>query len=149
MKFHLGGVLHAGSLAARHRVAGNELHACRAHGLHRLHKAGLYAGHIRENAAGLEQMPVGFEPLQQGCGVQTEDDVVGLLHQILKIVGLAAGDIAVAEGVLQMPLAAVDAVHMEAGFRQLQCVLAAQQAKAHHEITLCFIQHVPPPRPRA
>ena len=25
----------------------------------------------------------------------------------------------------------------------------AQQAKAHHEITLCFIQHVPPPRPRA
>ena len=94
-------------------------------------------------------MAVGLEPVDEGRGVEAEDDVVGLLHQILKIVGLAAGNIAVAEGVLQMPLAAVDAVHMEAGFRQLQCVLAAQQAKAHHEITLCFIQHVPPPRPMA
>ena len=94
-------------------------------------------------------MPVGAEPLDEGCGVQTEDDVVGLLHQILKIVGLAAGDIAVAEGVLQVPLTAVDAVHMEAGFGQLQRVLAAQQAKAHHEITFRFIQHIPPPRPMA
>ena len=89
------GVLHAGSLAACHRVAGNELHARRAHGLHRLHKAGLYAGNIGKDAAGLEQMAVGAEPLDEGRGVQTKDDVVGAAHKVLKIVGLAAGDIAV------------------------------------------------------
>ena len=94
-KVHLGGVLHAGSLTACHRVAGDELHARRAHGLHRLHKAGLYAGNIGKDAAGLEQMAVGAEPLDEGRGVQTKDDVVGAAHKVLKIVGLAAGDIAV------------------------------------------------------
>ena len=81
-------------------------------------------------------MAVGPEPLDQGRGVQTEDDMIGLTHQILKIVGLAAGDIAVVEGILQMALAAVDAVHMEPGPAQLQSVLAAQQTQAHNEITL-------------
>ena len=94
-KIHLGGVFHAGSFAACHGVAGNELHARRAHGLHRLHKAGLYAGNIGKDAAGLEQMAVGAEPLDEGRGVQTKDDVVGAAHKVLKIVGLAAGDIAV------------------------------------------------------
>ena len=94
-------------------------------------------------------MPVGLEPLEQGRGVQAENDVVGTAHKVLKIVGLAAGDIAVLQRILQVPLAAVDAVHMETGFCQLQRVLAAQQAQAHHEITFCFIQHIPPPRPRA
>ena len=94
-------------------------------------------------------MAVGAEPLDEGRGVQTKDDVVGAAHKVLKIVGLAAGDIAVLQRVLQMPFAAVDAVHMEAGFRQFQRVFAAQQAKAHHEITFCFIKHIPPPRPRA
>ena len=148
-KVHLGSVLHAGGLTACHGVAGNELHPCRAHGLHRLHKAGLDAGHIREDAAGLEERAVGFEPLQQGRGVQAEDDVVGLLHQIFKIMGLAAGNVAVVEGILQVPLAAVDAVHMETGFGQLQGILAAQQTKTHHEITFCFVKHILPPHPKA
>ena len=94
-------------------------------------------------------MPVGLEPLEQGRGVQAENDVVGTAHKVLKIVGLAAGNVAVVEGVLQMTFAAVDAVHMETGFRQLQRVLAAQQAQTHHEITFRFIQHIPPPRPMA
>ena len=64
-KIHLGGVLHAGGLAACHGVAGNELHPRRAQGLHRLHKAGLDAGNIRKDAPGLEQMAVGTEPVQQ------------------------------------------------------------------------------------
>ena len=135
-KIHLGGVLHAGGLTARHGVAGNELHARPAHGLNGLHQTGLYARHIGKDAALLQQVAVGPEPLDQGRGVQTKDDMIGLTHQILKIVGLAAGDIAVVEGILQMALAAVDAVHMEPGPAQLQGVLAAQQAQAHNEITL-------------
>ena len=83
-----------------HGVTGDELHTVRAEGLHRLHKAGLDAGHIREDAAGLEEGAVGLEPLDQGRGVQAEDDMVGLTHQILKIVGLAAGNVAVVEGIL-------------------------------------------------
>ena len=113
---HLRRVLHAGSLPPRHGVTGDELHTVRAKGLHRLHKAGLDAGHIREDAAGLEEGPVGLEPLDQ---------------------------------ILQMALAAVDAVHMEPGLGQLQRVLAAQQTQTHNEITLCFIQHPVPPRPMA
>ena len=148
-KIHLGGVFHAGSLAACHRVAGDELDPRRAEGLHRLHQAGLDAGHIREDAAGLEERAVGYEPFQQGRRVQAEDDVVGLLHQIFKIMGLAAGNVAVVKGILQVPLAAVDAVHMEAGFGQLQGILAAQQTKTHHEITFCFVKHILPPHPKA
>ena len=55
----------------------------------------LDAGNIGKDAAGLEQMAVGAEPLDEGRGVQTKDDVVGAAHKVLKIVGLAAGDIAV------------------------------------------------------
>ena len=51
--------------------------------------------------------------------------MVGLPDKILKIVGLTAGDIAVLQRVLQVSLAAVDAVHMEACAGQLQRVLAA------------------------
>ncbi len=130
-------------------MAGNELHARRAHGLHRLHQPGLDAGYIGKDAAGLDEVAVGFEPFQQGSGVQAKDDVVGLLHQILKIVGLAALNVAVVQGILQVAFAAVDAVHMETGLAQLQRILAAQQAQAHNEIPFCFIQHVPPPRPKA
>ena len=93
-------MLDAGGLAARHRVAGNELHTRRAHRLHRLHKAGLDAGDVGEDAAGLEKRAVCPEPVDEGRGVQAEDDVVGLRDKILEIVGLAAGDIAVVEGVL-------------------------------------------------
>ena len=130
-------------------MTGDELHTVRAEGLHRLHKAGLDAGHIREDAAGLEEGAVGLEPLDQGRGVQAEDDMVGLPHKILKIVGLAADDVALIQRILQMALAAVDAVHMEPGLGQLQRVLAAQQTQTHNEITLCFIQHPVPPRPMA
>ena len=148
-KIYLGGVLHAGSLAACHGVAGNELHPRRAQCLHRLHKAGLYAGNIRKDAPGFDQMAVGAKPVQQRGGVQAKDDMVGLPDKVLKIVGLAAGDIAVLQRVLQMSLAAVDAVHMEAGAGQLQRVLAAQQTQTHYEITFCFIKHLLPPRQAA
>ena len=148
-KIHLGGVLHAGSLAACHGVAGDELHPRRAQRLHRLHKAGLDAGNIRKDAPGLEQGTVGSEPVQQRGGVQAKDDMVGLPDKILKIVSLTAGDIAVLQRVLQVSLAAVDAVHMEAGAGQLQRVLAAQQTQTHYEITFCFIKHLLPPRQAA
>ena len=72
--------------------------------------------------------------------------MVGLPDKVLKIVGLTAGDIAVLQRVLQMSLAAVDAVHMEACAGQLQRVLAAQQTQTHYEITFCFIKHLLPPR---
>ena len=148
-KIHLGSVLHAGSLAACHGVAGNELHPCRAQCLHRLHKAGLDARNIRKDTPGLEQRTVGSEPVQQRGGVQAKDDMVGLPDKVLKIMGLAAGDIAVLQRVLQVSLAAVDAVHMEAGAGQLQRVLAAQQTQTHYEITFCFIKHLLPPRQAA
>ena len=99
-KVDLRRVLDAGGLTARHRMASDELHPCRAHRLHRLHKAGLDAGDIGKDAAGLEKRAVRPEPVDEGRGVQTEDDVVGLRDEILEIVGLAAGDIAVVEGVL-------------------------------------------------
>ena len=91
-------------------------------------------------------MAVGLEPVDEGRGIEAEDDVVGLRDEVLEIVGLSAGDIAVVEGVLQVALAAVDAVHMEPGFGKLEGVFAAQQSEAHDEITLCFIQHILPPR---
>ena len=75
--------------------------------------------------------------------------MVGLPDKVLKIVGLAAGDIAVLQRILQMSLAAVDAVHMEAGAGQFQRVLAAQQTQTHYEITFCFIKHLLPPRQAA
>ena len=146
-KVDLRRVLYAGGLPARHGVAGDELHPCRAHRLDGLHKAGLHARDVRKDAPGLEEVAVGLEPLDEGSGVQAEDDVVGLTYQIFKIVGLAAADVAVVEGVLQVSLAAVDAVHGKAGFGQFQRILAAQQAQAHDEITFCFIQHTLPPRP--
>ena len=132
-------MLDAGGLTACHRVAGDELHALRTHGLHRLHKAGLDAGDVGKDAAGLDEMAVGLEPVDEGRGVEAKDDVVGLRDEVLEIVGLSAGDIAVA-------LAAVDAVHMEPGFGKLEGVFAAQQSEAHDQITLCFIQHILPPR---
>ena len=36
--------------------------------------------------------------------------------------------------------------HMEPGLGKLEGIFAAQQAEAHHEITLRFIQHILPPR---
>ena len=99
-KADLGGVLDAGSLTACHRVAGDELHTLRTHGLHRLHKAGLDAGDIGKDAAGLDEMAVGLEPVDEGRGVEAEDDVVGLRDEVLEIVGLAGLDIAVVESVL-------------------------------------------------
>ena len=45
-------------------------------------------------------MAVSLEPVDEGRGVEAEDDVVGLRDEVLEIVGLAAGDIAVVEGVL-------------------------------------------------
>ena len=92
---------------------------------------------------------VGFDTIQQRGGVQAKDDMVGLPDKILKIVGLTAGDIAVLQRVLQMSLAAVDAVHMEACAGQLQRVLAAQQTQTYYEITFCFIKHLLPPRQAA
>ena len=145
-KIHLGGVFHAGGLAACHRMAGDELDPCRAEGLHRLHQAGLDAGHIREDAAGLEERAVRPEPLDEGRGVEAEDDVVGLPDKVFKIVGFAPLDVAMVERELQVALAAVDTVHMEPGFGEFQRIFAAQQAEAHHEITLRFIQHILPPR---
>ena len=94
------GVLDAGSLTACHRVAGDELHTLRTHGLHRFHKAGLDAGDIGKDAAGLDEMAVGLEPVDEGRGVEAEDDVVGLRDEVLEIVGLAGLDIAVVESVL-------------------------------------------------
>ena len=99
-KADLGGVLDAGSLTACHRVAGDELHTLRTHGLHRLHKAGLDAGDIGKDAAGLDEMAVGLEPVDEGRGIEAEDDVVGLRDEVLEVVGLSAGDIAVVESVL-------------------------------------------------
>lgn len=56
-KADLGGVLDAGGLTACHRVAGDELHTLRTHGLHRLHKAGLDAGDVGKDASGLMRWP--------------------------------------------------------------------------------------------
>ena len=75
--------------------------------------------------------------------------MVGLPDKVFKIVGFAPLDVAMVERELQVALAAVDAVHMEPGFGELQRIFAAQQAKAHHEITFRFIQHLLPPRPMA
>ena len=146
-KVDLGGMLHAGSLPARHGVAGDEFHAVRAQGLDGLHQPGFDARDIGEDAAGFEQGAVSFEPLDHGGGVKRENDVVSALHQVLKIVGLAAADIAVVKGKLQVTLAAVDAVHGVACPGELQGVLAAQQAQAYDEIAFGFIQHSVPPRP--
>ena len=94
-----------------------------------------------------EAEAVSFEPLDHGGGVKRENDVVSALHQVLKIVGLAAADIAVVKGKLQVTLAAVDAVHGVACPGELQGVLASQQAQAYDEIAFGFIQHSVPPRP--
>ena len=45
-------------------------------------------------------MAVGLEPVDEGRGIQAEDDVVGLRDEVLEIVGLSGLDIAVVESVL-------------------------------------------------
>ena len=63
-KADLGAVGDAARLTAGHRVAGDELNPLRQGGLHRLHHAALYAGHIGDHRAGAYQLAVLLNPLQ-------------------------------------------------------------------------------------
>ena len=140
-KVDLGAVGDAAGFAARHRVAGDKLRPLGQSGLHRLHHAALHAGNIRHHRAGLDQMPVLLDPLQQNSRVQTKDDAIRAGNQCVKILGRTLGNIFMLQGVVDGLAAAGDARYMVAMAAEHLGVSAAQQAQAHDQIGFRFIQH--------
>ena len=123
---------HAAGLTAGHGVAGNELHALRQHLLHRLHHAALYAGNIGYQRAGADQVAVPLDPFQQHSGVQAKDDVIRVLHQVVKVFVAALADIGVFQRIIQRALAVGNAGHAVAFLAEHLGIFAAQQAQAHN-----------------
>ena len=100
-KADLGAVGDATRLTAGHRVAGDELDPLRQGGLHRLHHAALYAGHIGDRRAGAYQPAVLLDPVKQYGGVEAEDDAVRLPYKILKILIFPGADIVMLQRIVQ------------------------------------------------
>lgn len=131
-------------------MAGDELHALGHHGLYRAHHPALDTGHIGDQGAGAQQVAVLPHPIQEGGGVQPEDDPVRPGDQRFKVMVGTGTDIFLFQGPGHGGGVLVDAGDPVSFAGKNLGVFAAQQTQAHNEIGMTVIHpnvtHFPPDR---
>ena len=127
------GPLHAGTLAAGHRMRRDELQVRAEHPLHGGDDGALDAGHVRDHGPALQTILILLHPGHEGLGVQGEDHEVELRDIFPRDVQAAVGDPTPLQGVIQGLLPAGKRTDLETQRAEFLGVRAADHAKAHDE----------------